>query len=51
MSEVKGQILGIVLVLALFGIVAGLMKSSFGTYKTKIEAQTTEIANSISTTD
>lgn len=37
MSEIKGQILGIVLVLAVFGAVAGIMVSLFTNTATDLE--------------
>ena len=37
MSEMKGQVLGIILVIILFGTIATVMKAAFDVYKTKIE--------------
>ena len=37
MSEMKGQVLGIILVIVLFGTIAAVMKAAFDVYKTKIE--------------
>lgn len=39
MSEIKGQILGIVLVLAIFGAIAGVMVSMFRQTADKVEDQ------------
>lgn len=39
MSEIKGQILGIVLVLAIFGAIAGVMVSIFRQTADKVEDQ------------
>lgn len=36
MSELKGQILGIILVIVLFGIISVAMKNAFGTYSNAI---------------
>lgn len=36
MSEIKGQLLGIVLAIALFGVVFGLLVNSFGRASTSI---------------
>ncbi|MCR5184840.1 MAG: hypothetical protein K6C32_02015 [Bacilli bacterium] len=44
MSELKGQILGIVLVIALFGVVATAMRAAFTTYSNKIGESVTEYA-------
>ena len=37
MSEMKGQVLGIILVITLFGTIAAVMKGAFAVYKSKIE--------------
>ena len=42
MSEIKGQILGVVLVIVLFGIISVAMKSAFDVYKDKINGAVTE---------
>lgn len=42
MSEIKGQILGVVLVIVLFGIISVAMKSAFDVYKGKINDAVTE---------
>ena len=46
MSELKGQILGVILVIALFGIVSLAMRSAFTTYSDKISSTVTELVPS-----
>lgn len=46
MSEIKGQLLGIVLTIALFGLLAGAMVSVFSSQTAKIE---TDVAAVVST--
>ena len=46
MSEVKGQILGIVLVISLFGLVAFALTQAFTAYTAKIDQAVTEYAPS-----
>ena len=48
MSEVKGQLLGIVLAIALFGIVFGIMVNSFGRTSTIIGNRMVEVASTSS---
>ena len=45
MSEIKGQLLGIVLAIALFGIVFGILVTSFGKSATAIGNRMTEVAS------
>lgn len=42
MSEMKGQVLGIILVITLFGTIAAVMKGAFSVYKSKIEENVEE---------
>lgn len=42
MSEIKGQILGVLLVLAIFGSVAGVMISMFNNTTNEIESKLSE---------
>ena len=42
MSEMKGQVLGIILVITLFGTIAAVMKGAFDVYKNKIEENVEE---------
>lgn len=44
MSELKGSILGVILTIALFGIISVAMKSAFNSYSDKISATATELA-------
>ncbi len=48
MSEIKGQLLGMLMVLVVFALVGGVLYSSFkssvGTVSSKIEAETSLIA-------
>ena len=46
MSEIKGQLLGIVLTIALFGLLAGAMVNVFNAQTSKIE---TDVAAVVST--
>ena len=45
MSEIKGQLLGIVLAIALFGVVFGILVNSFGRTSTAIGNRMTEVAS------
>lgn len=45
MSEIKGQLLGIVLAIALFGVVFGILVNSFGKTSTAIGNKMTEVAS------
>lgn len=45
MSEIKGQLLGVLLVIALFGTLAVAMKNVFSTQTQKINSEVTEILN------
>ncbi len=49
MSEIKGQLLGIVLALALFGVVFGIMVSSFGRTSSAIGQRMTDAATTSAT--
>ena len=42
MSELKGQLLGVILVITLFGIVSGVLTGVFNAYKRKINSEVTE---------
>ena len=42
MSELKGQILGVILVIILFGVISFAMKESFDSYGKKITDTVTE---------
>lgn len=42
MSEIKGQLLGIVLAIALFGVVFGILVNSFGRTSSAIGSRMTE---------
>ena len=44
MSEIKGQLLGIVLAIALFGVVFGIMVTAFGRTSTSISSRMAETA-------
>ena len=46
MSEIKGQLLGIVLVLMIFGAISAAMVAIFNTLTTSIQNDVNEIANS-----
>lgn len=48
MSEIKGQLLGIVLAIAVFGVVAGALTAAFTTVSEDVAAQITN-ATSIET--
>lgn len=48
MSEIKGQLLGIILVLAIFATMAGVMKSAFKTIGDKVS---TEVSSTITEVD
>lgn len=43
MSEIKGQLLGIVLVLAVFGVISGVLISAFQNSANKIKGEIEEI--------
>lgn len=45
MSEIKGQLLGIILVLAIFGIVGAALKGVFTSMKDSIEESVKTIGN------
>ena len=45
MSDIKGQLLGIVLAIALFGVVFGILVNSFGRTSTAIGNRMTEVAS------
>ena len=47
MSEIKGQVLGIILVLVLFGVISGALTVAFGHYRDKINE---EVENTIDPT-
>lgn len=49
MSEIKGQLLGIVMAIALFGIVIAIMVSSFGKASTTIGSRIEQAANQTET--
>ena len=42
MSELKGQILGVILVLVLFGTISGVLTAAFGAYSRKIKDEVKE---------
>ncbi|MBR0033591.1 MAG: hypothetical protein IJQ40_00515 [Bacilli bacterium] len=44
MSEIKGQLLGIVLAIALFGVVFGILVNSFGRTSSAIGNRMAEVA-------
>ena len=46
MSEIKGQILGIVLVLMIFGIVSGAMVAIFRSLTNNVQEQVNELVDS-----
>lgn len=45
MSEIKGQMLGIILVIAIFGVVLGLMTTAFTTSAEAIQSRVEEAAS------
>ena len=45
MSEVKGQVLGIILVLVLFGVISGALTVAFAQYRDKINAEVADTIN------
>lgn len=50
MSEIKGQLLGIILVLAIFGIVGAALKTAFSGMKDKVVESVETISSEIPTT-
>jgi len=51
MSEIKGQLLGIVLVLTLFGIVSGVLIAAFTSMSQSVGDKVNEMASSIDNAD
>ncbi|MBO7614353.1 MAG: hypothetical protein J6T15_01430 [Bacilli bacterium] len=49
MSEIKGQLLGIILVLAIFGIVGAALKSAFTNMKDTVVEQVENVSTSVGT--
>lgn len=49
MSEIKGQLLGIVLAIALFGVVFGVLVNAFGRTSSAISSRMVEVANTTTT--
>lgn len=47
MSELKGQLLGIILVISLFATISACVVGAFGKYTTAITNQSTSIAETI----
>lgn len=47
MSELKGQILGVILVIILFGIISVAMTNAFNTYSKEIDDQVTEVVSQV----
>lgn len=47
MSEIKGQLLGILLVLIIFGAVAGGLKSTFTSLEDTIETEVTNLTDDL----
>ena len=43
MSELKGQVLGVILTIALFGTISGVMTAAFNNYNTKIKEEVKEV--------
>ena len=50
MSEIKGQLLGIILVLAIFGIVGAALKVAFGNMKDAVVQEVDNISSGLGTT-
>ena len=50
MSEIKGQILGIILVLAIFGAIGAALKGVFSSMKDSVVEQVETITNDASST-
>lgn len=46
MSELKGQVLGIILVLTLFGVIATSLTVAFNAFATKIDTDVSELVES-----
>lgn len=44
MSEIKGQLLGIILTISIFGVVLGAMVTAFGRMSSKVGDRVDEIA-------
>ena len=49
MSEIKGQLLGIILVLAIFGIVGAALKAAFTNMKDTVVEQVETISSEVGT--
>jgi uncharacterized protein involved in cysteine biosynthesis len=47
MSEIKGQLLGVLLVLMLFGTVAGVLVSVFNQLTQKVEDKVTQVGEDL----
>ena len=45
MSEIKGQVLGVILVLTLFGVISGVLTAAFNAYKVKIKEETEDLTD------
>lgn len=45
MSEIKGQLLGIILVLMIFGVVSGAMVALFSNFTKTVESHVSEMIN------
>ena len=45
MSEIKGQVLGVILVLTLFGVISGVLTAAFNAYKLKIKEESENITD------
>ena len=50
MSEIKGQLLGIILVLAIFGIVGAALKSAFTNMKDTVVEEVETVSSSLGNT-
>ena len=50
MSEIKGQLLGIILVLAIFGIVGAALKSAFSKMNDNIVEEIVTVSSDVGTT-
>lgn len=49
MSEIKGQLLGVIMAIALFGIVFGIMVNAFGRTSTAVGNRMSEVATTNTT--
>lgn len=49
MSEIKGQLIGIILVLSLFALISTSLKTVVGNYTTAIEENATTIVSEVQT--